>query len=357
MDMARIGSRYVYWAWILLVAGLICAVFLYGCKDSGNDSYKSISGIIGPNGGTVEAVDAVSPIFRAKVIIPADALLAEEEITMASSALPRDLEDLYAGVGECISFTPDGTLFDKPVSLYLPYNDADNDGIVDGTAVDESRVRVLNYNELTGMWDELDVRSRDTVENLAVVQTSHFSIYLASVDTMDAEPYDTTTDMDADTSVYESGECFVGNDTGSACQYYYVTITNRDTGLVGVIDRNATYITSGYPIVIGEDGDSGTFDSASVFEKVLDSQDATLWDWECDFVSEHTFLNDYDAYDDTVVPLDSEGSEAIYCRIEAIDASTVRIAWQIDVHEQVLFKTSPKGNGHMLAIRFRAIYR
>ncbi len=354
------GHGIAVWLAILLV--LSCAASACKIKGESDEGGTVSAVVIGPEGGVVEITDPASGICGAKVYIPAGALDSEQGISLSRRALPATLPAWYRTGGGCIDFHPDGLRFSQPVLLYLPYDDINNDGIIDGRAVREEDLFVLYHNSLDGRWEEMPLYGADTDSNLAVVESGHFSTYLVAVDTADAWTLDSgLTDTGAEPS-FEPGECYLGND--NICYYSHMTVLRRETGLTAIVDRNLTYVNSGIVAEISEDGSSATFDAASAFAKVLASGDATRWIWEGEFVREHTFLMDYEVrQDDALSSSESEeagtqdGAGGIFCRVEAVDANMVKITWEIDVFEQIIYQTTPQGSGHCLAIRFRATHQ
>jgi len=353
-----VRSGVAVWLAILLAVSCFAACKI---RDEGEAGGAGSPAVIGPEGGIVEIADPASGISGARVYIPAGALDSEQGISISRKDLPQALPAGYRAGGRCIDFHPDGIRLSKPVLLHLPYDDLNNDGIIDGRAVREENLFVLYYDSLNNRWEELPLYGLDTGDNLAVVESMHFSTYLVAVDTSDARTLDTGfTDTDTDPS-FEPGECYLGNDR--FCHYYHMTVLRRESGLTAIVDRNLTYVNSGIVAEISEDGSSATFDATSAFAKVLASGDATQWRWEGEFVREHTFLMDYEVMqDDTLSSPDpgetdpGDGAGGIFCRVEAVDANMVKITWEINVFEQVIYQTSPFGTGHCLAIRFRATH-
>ena len=144
-----------------------------------NITCPEVSAPIGSAGGTVEVTNQASPIAGAQAAIPAGALASTVTITITQVTAPAGLPSQPAG--PCVDFGPDGTQFSTPVELSLPYPDADNDGIVDGTGISEDLVNAYYYNETTSAWENVPVIGRDKALNLVRIQTTHFSIYATSV--------------------------------------------------------------------------------------------------------------------------------------------------------------------------------
>lgn len=368
MKKSRDISRFIRTVYLasILVCGIAAAFVSGGCvtpEETGDAPVVDISRQIGAEGGVVEITDPSSAIYGAKVYIPPDALNREENITITLGDIPQVLPDEYRAVGGCINFMPDGTAFENPVMLYLPYVDTNNDGIVDGKAVTETRVGVLYFNETTQQWEDMDLHTTEQDNNRAVIESEHFSTYLAYIDPVEAQPYDTGTappQAGDETAVFTTGDCYIDDSYNGECIYYFLTVTRRDPGLVAVVDRNATYTTNGYPAIISESYDSATFDATSAFARVLSSGDASAWQWEAEFVKEHTYLKDYVVEDDPLTTTTTAASDTetanIYCQIEAEDTNMVRITWQIDLNEQIIYPTYAQGGGHMLVVRFKAYY-
>jgi alpha-tubulin suppressor-like RCC1 family protein len=134
---------------------------------------------INSSGGTVAVTSSSSPLAGTKVTIPVNALIINVTITISGADAPSGLPGQSAG--PCIDFGPEGTQFNVPVELSLPYPDADNDGIVDGTGVSEDQVKAYWYNEGTSAWEEVPIMGRDTAANLVRINATHFSEYTTGV--------------------------------------------------------------------------------------------------------------------------------------------------------------------------------
>ncbi|MDL1957729.1 MAG: PKD domain-containing protein, partial [Candidatus Desulfofervidus auxilii] len=67
--------------------------------------------------------------------------------------------------------------FDQDVIIRIPYNDVDNDGIVDGTNIKETEFNVYWYNPSTGQWEEVVGSEIYPEENYVICRVNHFSIF------------------------------------------------------------------------------------------------------------------------------------------------------------------------------------
>jgi hypothetical protein len=86
--------------------------------------------MIGEQGGTVEVTDPQSPIFGARVDIPAGALARPTNITIgpvsASIAPPPNI----VSAGPAVKFSPEGLRFSVPVSITLPLTTVDDSALI-----------------------------------------------------------------------------------------------------------------------------------------------------------------------------------------------------------------------------------
>lgn len=137
-------------------------------------------GWIGPEGGVVEVTDTESPIFGARIDIGDNVLPEEETFYISQTEIPHEFLPWFTSAGMCIDFGPNGIVFDSPVLLSIPYNDCDDDGLVDGTVEEEESVIVLHFNSVIGNWEETEILEYDFDANLVVIQTDHFSQFVVA---------------------------------------------------------------------------------------------------------------------------------------------------------------------------------
>lgn len=69
---------------------------------------------------------------------------------------------------------PDNINFNRPGTISLPYPDADQDGVVDGTTVSETELKIFWHDGVE--WRSVGGRV-DTVANRVTARISHFSLY------------------------------------------------------------------------------------------------------------------------------------------------------------------------------------
>jgi PKD repeat protein len=72
---------------------------------------------------------------------------------------------------------PGITTFLKDITISIPYPDADNDGIVDGTNIDENTLVVKWFNTETGIWEVLYDSVVYPNENFVSAKVNHLSLF------------------------------------------------------------------------------------------------------------------------------------------------------------------------------------
>ncbi|MEQ1918925.1 MAG: IPT/TIG domain-containing protein, partial [Elusimicrobiota bacterium] len=110
---------------------------------------------------------------KAAVDIPANAMDADTEITLkrvrGDGLRAKAADDIKKhAAGEPIEFGPEGTRFNTPVTIELPYDPA--------LARDETKIAIHYYNPLRRAWEELP-SVVDRARRVVTAKTDHFSIY------------------------------------------------------------------------------------------------------------------------------------------------------------------------------------
>jgi hypothetical protein len=331
----------------------ICLILLLaaGCGLIDDDNENVTRGnLIGSQGGSVEISSVDSSIYRAKIVVPANALTESISITMGASDSPDELPGEYQDASPNVRFEPSGTQFLKPVEITIPYNDYDDNGIIDDSSIQEEHIQVMYYNTNDGEWVEYEKIGQDFEKNLVTFKTSHFSTYLVYVDT-------TTSSAGS----YKTGDYFLG----SKLSPYYMTILRRETGLSAVVGNFPTF-GPGLPGTIAADYKSITVDTnyevrsgnkilfENLFTRIKDSESAEKWTWTCEFNSEHTNLNNYNVNDDSATK--TETGTKVYCAIAA-SGNNITITPGIDLNEAITLPTPVDGVGEMLVVEIRASYK
>lgn len=145
--------------------------------------------VVGPGGGVVEVTDSESELFRTRIDLPGGALSQNTLIVINEVYSPAVLPDDKSPAGPSIEFTPDVTSFLSNIRISMPYNDSDDDGIVDYTGATEDDIELITYDENQGSWHSVAFFEQDKLNNLITFETNHFSIYRTVI-----KPIDLSTD-------------------------------------------------------------------------------------------------------------------------------------------------------------------
>ena len=144
-------------------------------------SLKTVGGeIVSFDGGTISVTDTSSGILGAQVEIPADAL-SEDTIIVISELVEEipPLPENVVGIGSPVHFGPEGLVFNKPVTIKLPYTEEDleNAGVSDPQELD-----VYTFNTTTSTWELVeDPKIVDEENMLVMIDVTHFSIFQLGV--------------------------------------------------------------------------------------------------------------------------------------------------------------------------------
>lgn len=132
------------------------------------------------------------------VTIPAGALAADNYMTISTSAATAPVEVTKAQLDAATaklganSLLPGGVVelrrwdmfgaiaaasFSSPARVLFTYTDANGDGIVDGTAIDEATLRVFTLDPVALVWNPQRNSVINTTAKTVYLDTSHFSIY------------------------------------------------------------------------------------------------------------------------------------------------------------------------------------
>lgn len=138
-------------------------------------------GFVDTGGGNVRVNDPQNILAGAEIYAPPGALLEPTMLTISDGGFSSHPIPGFVGAGPIIKFGPEDISFLSDVQLILLYDDKDNDGIVDYSDIPEDQVSAITYNESTGQWENLDIISRDFINNTVTVRANHFSCFGTTV--------------------------------------------------------------------------------------------------------------------------------------------------------------------------------
>jgi hypothetical protein len=135
---------------------------------------------IGQQGGTVS-----DPVTGIEMEIPAEALQDTVEITITQVDDIPPLPDGLQGLAAPAHFGPDGLQFQIPISVRIPYTQAD----LDSAGIESPEMlRIYYYHTSTGEWMELTIAHVDTENRIVTVTVQEFCyLTFGQSDATDAE--------------------------------------------------------------------------------------------------------------------------------------------------------------------------
>jgi hypothetical protein len=158
----------------------------------------------------VEVTRQGSPLYGVSLEIPAGALQQDVTITIGMVENPPALPANTRAVGGVLDFGPDGSTFEVPLTVRIPYTWQD---LRQAGVSDPAELEVMTFNPVTLAWEAIPV---DRVEGWDLIYTvNHFSIFATgkSVSSTTAGVEDPGADSPPDAST-DSGS---GGGGGAAC--------------------------------------------------------------------------------------------------------------------------------------------
>ncbi len=120
--------------------------------------------------------------FQTQVSIPAGALTSPASVILTDGS-PELYADLMGQapfqsieVFRKVLLSNGQVDLDPPATMTITYGDADQNGLVDGTAIAETSLALYSYNEDEQVWERLDSQV-NTAANVVSALTSHFSLF------------------------------------------------------------------------------------------------------------------------------------------------------------------------------------
>lgn len=138
------------------------------------DDGGAYTALVNDNSGGVLMADAATGIERTEVTIPGSVLEVPTNMSISEVQCPPPLLNGDTLLNKIVDFGPGRTLFKQPVTIKIPYTQADLDeaGIQDG-----SRLKIYHYNLKTLIWEKLADTHVDTINQVVSAQVTHFSIF------------------------------------------------------------------------------------------------------------------------------------------------------------------------------------
>jgi len=129
---------------------------------------------------TVAVTRSDSPLRGVSVVIPPGAVSEDCTITIALVTNPPALPGNTKAIGRVVEFGPHATTFDVPVSIRLPYTQAD---LESAGLSDPAELEVWTYNTFSLTWEQIPVTGVDQVNMHLICEVDHFSMFTTGVST------------------------------------------------------------------------------------------------------------------------------------------------------------------------------
>lgn len=128
-------------------------------------------GLVGSSLTSVHASDAEPSLSGAGIVAPAGAASADLAMTLGAPQVPIAIPGVLNGAQTTqVVLGPEGASFGTPLDVYLP--------IPAGTD-SETKLHAYVYQEATGAWSNASLKFVDFMNNVAMVEAPHFSVYVA----------------------------------------------------------------------------------------------------------------------------------------------------------------------------------
>ena len=139
------------------------------------------AGIIGPQGGVIENLSPQSPLYGVQVEIPPNAVDSDILLSISESNLemPNSGNFRLTQITPAIKINAGNISLAESCLIKIPYQDSNNDGLIDGTDLSENDITVYYVSD--------DVNSGmimhqkyyvDTSTKKIIVETNHFSTWI-----------------------------------------------------------------------------------------------------------------------------------------------------------------------------------
>ena len=132
-------------------------------------------------GGLVEVNDLNSAINGAQLEISANSLKSDLTISISEVNNPPELPAGLNYVGPPLDLKPDGTIFNSPSTITIPFN---NQFLSDAGISDDSKLKLYSYDKSSRTWTEIKGIMTNSSNDTITALINHFSYY--AITCMDA---------------------------------------------------------------------------------------------------------------------------------------------------------------------------
>ena len=146
---------------------------------SGDTSHLTLLGSkkFGPAGGELLLTGTHADVGWFRITVPEGALSCETEIQVYHSTQIENAPPGFIRLSPVIELWPRDLTFALDISVILPYDDEDQDGVVDGSSVSELKLYPAYYSFDNQAWGPLEALVPDTGSNVAGFEANRLASY------------------------------------------------------------------------------------------------------------------------------------------------------------------------------------
>ena len=131
--------------------------------------------VIDSKGGIVKVEDPNSSLVGARIVFPPNSLTQKKIITISEEIISNFPYNRFQRGGPVLNLEPEGLVFDKKATLYMPYTDKDNDNYVDNTNVPIEDLFCFYSKSLNSKWQSIPKVFQDKNTKTIATEIDHFS--------------------------------------------------------------------------------------------------------------------------------------------------------------------------------------
>ncbi|MBN1409669.1 MAG: hypothetical protein JW969_02420 [Spirochaetales bacterium] len=173
-----------------IVARLFYLILLFAsCWVPPPSNYVSLgTWAVGPDEQEIELLNPVPEVRYFKLGIIPDIFEATTEIEVLLRIHTENNPLHFSLVSPCIEIRPRNMELPGDIFVTLPYDDEDDDGIVDGTDIPETDLYPAYYDDEVHCWGPLDRQYIDTSANTVQFTANHLQPFALWASQKDADP-------------------------------------------------------------------------------------------------------------------------------------------------------------------------
>lgn len=148
----------------------------------------------GSAGGTQELINEVPGLRWFRINVPAGAFSGQTRINSYLSSKLENAPLYFTALSPLVEIRPKDLTTNEDISVLLPYEDENQDGIIDGTDIPETEIHPGYYSEENSCWGPLEPLVPDPTANVAAMYTNHLDPFMLWGMSKDTTPNPKTQD-------------------------------------------------------------------------------------------------------------------------------------------------------------------